>query len=143
MITYVKWNGQPEKEQGKSNDFNLIRLRFYCLIPKWENEKNKYPYHSDDGCFQKRGITQTFFSWEHIKKTQSENVYSSKPLPKSKIFGVYLKDEKADSQKKTNAYRKEIKLSEMVEADKQEWKKNHWWFEKQDKMLMIANSDKF
>jgi hypothetical protein len=31
----------------------------------------------------------------------------------------------------------------MVEADNKEWKKNHWWIDKQDKMLMIASSSKF
>ena len=31
----------------------------------------------------------------------------------------------------------------MVETNNEEWRKNHWWIDKQDKMLMIANSEKF
>lgn len=34
-------------------------------------------------------------------------------------------------------------FSEMVHANNEEWKQNHWWIDKQDKMLMITNSEKF
>ena len=31
-------------------------------------------------------------------------------------------------------------FSEMVQTNQEEWKKNHWWIDKQDKMLMIGAS---
>lgn len=29
-------------------------------------------------------------------------------------------------------------FAEMVQTDQEEWRKQHWWIDKQDKMLMLA-----
>ena len=78
---------------------------------------------------------------------QDEHLENLRKIIKRDFFGSATAKEEEETKKMSlNSYIENYKsnenqiFSEMVHVDNEEWKEKHWWIDKQDKMLMAAES---